>query len=377
MVYLDYAASTPVDIDVLNDFYDVTKKYYANPNAQHNLGIDANHLIDKKSTEIARLLGCKKEELIYTSGATEANNMAIKGVAEQYKSKGKHIIISSLEHSSIVAPCNFLQEQGYDIDIVNVSKDGIIDLKQLEALIREDTILVSIISVDGEVGLIEPIEKIAKMLKKYPNVIFHTDASQAIGKVKIDFSNVDLVTIAPHKFYGLNGIGVLIKKENIMLTPIIHGGHATTIYRSGTPVVAFISSLALALKKVYDNFDENNIYVKSLREYFVNKLNNYSKVVLNSNDNSISSTINFSVKGMDSNQFLKQLSLNEVYVSTKASCHKDSKVSLIVYALTNDINLATSTLRISISHLTTIEEIDLFFTIFDKCYRKMVNNGEV
>ena len=182
MIYLDYAAATPVDDSVLDTFYQVTKKYYANPNSSHKLGLDSKKLMDDTTLEISNLLHVSEEEIIYTSGASEANNLAIKGVAERYKNRGKHILISALEHNSIVASATYLMENGYEVEIIPVTHDGYIDITSLKQMLRSDTILVSITSVDSELGIKQPIEEIGLLLKDYPNCIFHTDSSQAFGK---------------------------------------------------------------------------------------------------------------------------------------------------------------------------------------------------
>lgn len=212
MVYLDYAASSKVDEEVIDTFVNTTRKYFANPNSNHKLGLEAKELIDKCTNNIANKLHILKEEIIYTSGASESNNLAIKGICERYKNYGKHILISSLEHNSIVASATIMQEQGFEVELIPIDKNGFVDIEALEKMIRDDTILVSICSVDSEIGIKQPIEKIGKILKKYPNCFFHTDASQAIGKVDIDYKDADLITITPHKFYGLTGFGMLVKK---------------------------------------------------------------------------------------------------------------------------------------------------------------------
>ena len=213
MIYLDYAANAPVDKEVLDVFNEATIKYFANPNSTHKLGLEAKNAIDNASKNIAKYLGLPDDEIIFTSGASESNNLVIQGICNRYKTRGKHIIISKLEHSSIVAPASYMQSLGFDVDLVSVNKDGIIDIEELKSLIRDDTILVSITSVDSELGIRQPIEEIGKMLKEYPNIYFHTDASQIIGKEHIDLKDVDLVTIAPHKFYGINGFGLLVKRK--------------------------------------------------------------------------------------------------------------------------------------------------------------------
>ena len=194
MIYLDYAAATPVDLEVLDLFYNTTKKYYANPNSSHKLGLNAKKLIDDSTLSIANNLNVLPEEIIYTSGASEANNLVVKGICERYKNRGKHILISGLEHNSIVSSATTMQEQGFEVEIIPVNREGFVDVDALKQMIRDDTILVSICSVDSEIGLRQPIEEIGKLLKQYPNCVFHSDASQAIGKVNIDYSGVDYAT---------------------------------------------------------------------------------------------------------------------------------------------------------------------------------------
>ena len=377
MIYLDYAANTPVDKEVLDYFYDVSLKYYGNPNSVHKIGIEAKKIIDDSTKSIAKKLGVLPEEIIYTSGATESNNMVIKGVCERYKNKGKHIIVSSLEHNSIIASATYMQEKDFDVDLVPINDKGLIDIDELKKMIRDDTILVSIVAVDSEIGLVQPIEEIGKLLKDYPNILFHTDATQAIGKVTIDFSNVDLISFTPHKFYGIPGIGVLVKKKNVNLVPVIHGGKSTTIYRSGTPTTALIASTDLALKKALKNQNKRYKHVQELHDKVLDHLNKYNFIHINSTKESVPFTINLSIKGINSKEFAKMLEEREVYVSTKTTCCPDNTPSKLVYALTKDKNLASTSLRISISHLTTKKEIEEFLKIFDECVRVLKDNGKI
>ena len=372
MIYLDYAASTPVDEDVLNNFIKVTKEEYANPNSNHELGLKAKSLIDESTNKIANLLNALPEEIIYTSGATESNNLAIRGTAERYKNKGKHIIVSSLEHNSIIASCTYLQENGFDIDLIPINNNGLVDIEALKQMIRDDTILVSVCAVDSEIGLTQPIEEIGKLLKEYDDIIFHTDASQAIGKVKIDYKDCDLITIAPHKFYGMNGISILVKRKNVSLKPLVLGGKSTTVYRSGTPVVNMISSTSIALEKSINLMDERNEYIKKLNNIIISKLKEYKDVHINNTEKSIPHTINISIKGIKSDLFVSKLNENKVMLSTKTSCCPLNTPSKLVYALTKDKSLASTSIRISLSHLTKEEEIKKFLKIFDKCYKEMI-----
>lgn len=371
MVYLDYAANTPVSKTVLDLYYDTTIKYYGNPNSNHKMGFEAKELIDKATSDIASYLGVNNDEIIYTSGATESNNLAIKGIALRYKNYGKHIILSSLEHNSIIASASALESDGFDVDLVPITPSGLVDIDELKKMIRNDTILVSICAVDSEIGLVQPIEEIGKLLKQYPNVHFHTDATQAIGKAKIDYSNVDLITIAPHKFYGINGIGILVKKTDTYLKPIINGGKSTTIYRSGTPNLPAIVSTSLALKEAITMFDERYNYVLKLNKELLSFLHRYSNIHINNRDNSIPFTINFSILGTNSSDMVSLLNGHDIYVSAKTSCCPLETPSKLVYALTRDKKMASSSIRISLSHLTTMDEIKEFEEVFDNIMKEM------
>lgn len=370
MVYLDYAASTPVNDEVLETYNKLTKEYFANPNSNHKLGKKSKELIDEYTKSIALKLGVLPEELIYTSGATESNNLAIKGVCERYKSFGKHILISALEHNSIVASAVKMQSLGFEVEVVPVRSDGLIDIEALKKMIREDTILVSICSVDSEIGLIQPIDKIKEVLKDYPHCLLHTDATQGFGKINLDLTIPDLVTLAPHKFYGLTGMGLLIKRKEIGIVPQIDGGKSTTIYRAGTPELPSIGALDKAIEIALKNMDNNYNYVKKLNILIKNKLKQYKNVVINSRDNSLLFTINFSIKNVKSLKVVETLEDKEIYVSAKTSCCPIESPSKLVYALTKDKNIASTSVRISLSHLTKEEEATEFLQVFDGIYKK-------
>lgn len=377
MVYLDYAASTPVDKRVLDKYYSTMLECFANPNSSHRLGLLAKEKIDKASLKIAKYFHIKPTEIIYTSGSSEANNLAIKGIAKRYKSYGKHILISSLEHNSIIASATSLQEEGFEIELIPVNNKGYIDIDILKEMIREDTILVSVTSVDSEIGLRQPIEEIAKIIKEKKHCFFHTDASQSIGKVDIDYKDVDLVTVAPHKFYGQLGIGLLIRKENVGLKPQIDGGKSTTIYRAGTPDVAGIVAVSEAIEIALSNLNNRYKYIKNISEIIKEKLKKYDGVVINNTINSIPYTINFSLKGVKAQQVAKLFSDHEIYVSAKTSCCPVTTPSKLVYALTHDKSLATSSIRVSLSHLTTMDEVLEFLKVFDIIYKECCSNGKI
>ena len=375
MIYLDYSATTPVDKRVLDTFNKVCLEYPGNSNSLHSLGVKSKELEEYITTKIADILKVKPTEIIYTSCSSESNNTAIKGICLKYKNRGKHIITTSLEHSSVIAPLNYLTKQGFEVDLVNLKEDGTVDLEHLKSLMRDDTILVSISYVDSELGIVQPINEISKIVKKNPKTFFHVDCTQAVGKVNIDLSNIDLASISAHKIYGLKGVALLIKKENIVIEPLIHGGKSTTVYRSGTPALPLYASMMKALELIIPNIDENTKYISKLNKKIIDKLSTYENVYINSTDKSVVNTINISIKGIKPETFLHALEEYEIYVSTKSACSSADTMSNSVYAVTRDKEKASNTIRISLSYLTTEEEIDKFLEIFDKCYNHLLLRG--
>ena len=372
MIYLDYSATTPVDKRVLDTFNKVCLEYPGNSNSLHSLGVKSKELEEYVTTKIADILKVKPTEIIYTSCSSESNNTAIKGICLKYKNRGKHIITTSLEHSSVIAPLNYLTKQGFEVDFVNLKEDGTVDLEHLKSLMRDDTILVSISYVDSELGIVQPINEISKIVKKNPKTFFHVDCTQAVGKVNIDLSNIDLASISAHKIYGLKGVALLIKKENIVIEPLIHGGKSTTVYRSGTPALPLYASMMKSLELIIPNIDENTKYISKLNKKIMDKLSTYENVYINSTDKSVVNTINISIKGIKPETFLHALEEYEIYVSTKSACSSADTMSNSVYAVTKDKERASNTIRISLSYLTTEEEIDKFLEIFDKCYNHLL-----
>lgn len=373
-LYLDYAANTPVDPDVLKVFNESTIKYFANPNSTHKLGLEVNQKIEETTNHIMEMF--QKEtnlnqntEIIYTSGSSESNNLAIKGIAQSYKENGKHIITTFLEHSSVSSPLTYLKEQGYEIDVLNITSDGKVDIEQLKSLIREDTILVSICYVDSEVGIIQPIKEIANILKDYTNCFLHVDCTQAIGKIKTDLENVDLISFAPHKFYGLNGFGGLIKRKDIVLEPLINGGASTTLYRSGTPVVGQICALEKALEITFKEFEQRKQYVRKLNKKLRENLSKYKNVKINTVSEENPFILNISVVGVKAIEFKQKLEEYSICISIKSACTVTITPSRIVMAMTHDKKRAFASWRISLSHLIREEEIHKFLKIFDECYK--------
>ncbi len=372
MIYLDYAANTPVEEQVLELFNKVSKTYIANPNSVHLLGRQAKEYMDHLTEEIGSYFGAKVEEVIYTSGASEANNLAIKGIVGAYKGKGKHIISTPLEHSSVGATLVALEQQGYEVDYVQLLEDGRVDLEHLQELLRPDTLLVSIGYVDSELGIRQPIEEIGKLLKAYPNCLFHTDATQAVGKIPVDFQGVDCLSFTPHKFFGLNGCGVLLKKEHIILQPLIHGGASTTVYRSGTPALALAASIQKALELALGELDTRLERVTRLNKMLKEDLEKYKNVRINSTIASIPHILNVSVKGIKAEVFQSALEEEGICLSTKSACSVSNTPSRPVMALTRDRKNALESWRISLSHLVTEQEVEGFLQAFDRCYKRLV-----
>lgn len=375
MIYLDYSATTPVDKRVLNTFNKVCLEYPGNSNSLHKLGMESKELEDYATSQIEKLFNLKNSEIIYTSGASESNNHVLKGVCSKYKNRGKHIITTYLEHSSILSTMNYLSKQGFIVDYVKIKDDGTVDLDHLKQLLTNDTILVSICAVDSELGIKQPIEEISSIIKEYPKCFFHVDCTQALGKINLDFNLMDFASCSAHKIYGMKGIGLLIKKKNIMIDNLIHGGKSTTVYRSGTPALPLIVSTMKAIDLIIANISQNYEYVEKLQKYILNELKKYPDISINSTSNSICYTINISLKNIKPETFVHAMDEHDIYISTKSACSNTNSMSDAVYAVTKDRERAMRSIRISLSYLTSEEEIQEFLKIFAKSYQKLDLNG--
>lgn len=371
MIYLDYAANTPICDAALETLYQASKQYMGNPNSHHEEGRKSRVRLSEATETIANLLHVKPDEIIYTSSASEANNLAIKGIANQYKRNGKHMITTYLEHSSLLGAIMGLTNLGYEIDFVDLDENGQVDLQHLKELMREDTVLVSTSYVDSETGIIQPIDEIANIVKQSSNCFYHVDATQAVGKIDLHLENVDLITLTAHKFYGPNGIGALIKRESVEVAPMIEGGLSTTVYRSGTPTLALIASMEAALQDTLCGLEEKQAHVRELNVYLREKLSAYKNVVINSTCKASPYILNLSLRGMKSREFTQALDTVGICVSTKSACCPENAVSKPVYALTKDRKLALNPLRISLSHLTTKQEVDAFLQEFGRIYQEL------
>ena len=374
MIYLDYSATTPVDPEVIDTYSRVCREFIGNPNSLHKLGVEAKKLIDASTKQIADILGVKTSEIIYTSGASESNNTAIKGIALKYQNRGKHIITTELEHSSVIAPVSYLTSLGFEVDFVKLDENGLVDLEDLERLIRDDTILVSIAAVNSEVGVAQPIDKIAEVVKKYPKCYFHSDITQCIGKQRIDLTNVDLASLSGQKFFGMKGVGILIKKESIVIEPLIHGGKSTTVFRSGTPATPLIASISKAMRLAYDDFDTKLKQVKEIHDYLIDKIKDLD-IYINSNDYCLPNMVNVSLKNIKPETMQHALEEYDIYISTQTAC-SSAEYSKAVYAVTRDKEKSRHSIRISLSYKTTKEEIDKFVEVFTKLLNDLNIRGE-
>ncbi len=371
MIYLDYTANTPTSPDVLERFCEITNKFPGNANSTHQAGRAALELQNKITESIALMLNAEPEEIIYTSGATESNNLAVKGIARSERHFGKHIITTPLEHPSVSAPLTALQEAGYEIDMVNIDRSGKVDLEHFRSLLRNDTVLFTVCAVDSELGTIQPVHEIKNILNDFPACRLHIDATQAIGKIPVDFGVADTMSFAPHKFGGLTGSGILLKKKELIIEPLINGGPSTNIFRSGTPTTALNGACETALKLALENREKNSEYVGKLNSVLREKLSCYPKVVINSPEDAIPHILNISVDSVKGSVFQQKLSEEGVCVSVKTACSTDSLPSRAVFAVSRNRKNALSSWRISLSHLTTENEIDEFLKIFDFCYKEL------
>lgn len=371
MLYLDYSANTPVDEEVLRCFCEAERRYPGNANAHHQAGTAAKAAINEATRSIARCLGAPPAGIIYTSGASEANNLAVKGLAALGDAAGRHILSTPLEHSSVIGSLEALQKQGYEVELLDILPDGTVDLADLKKRLRPDTILVAVTAVDSELGVVQPIAEIAELLKAYPNCHFHVDATQAVGKIPVQFEGMDTMSLTAHKFYGLNGIGVLVKRLGLALPPLIHGGESTTPYRSGTPTVALACSLALALEKATAELPARAAAARSLNDRLRAELSLYPKVRVNSPANAVPHILNLSVQGVKGTVFQRELDARGVCVSVKSACSSDGLPSRAVLAVSQDRRNALSSWRISLSHLTTEEELTAFLHAFADCYNTL------
>lgn len=372
-IYLDNAATTKVNEEVLQIYNDISINRYANSSSIHFFGASIAREIDKAREDIKRLLNVNNHRVIFTSGATEANNLCIKGIAFKYKNRGKHIIVSQMEHPSVLETARQLEQQfGYEVTYLPTDEKGIISLKDLESSLRNDTILVSIIAVNNETGAINPISEIIKIIKRYPKAFFHVDVTQAIGKIDLPYNDIDAFSYSFHKIHGLKGGGALLLKNNITPLTLASGGGQEEGFRSGTLDSANIISSAKALEIAIKGMKNNYAHIKSLKDKLMEYLlNNQDLYEINSPEESSIYILNFSTLTKKASVVVEALSNHNIMVSSISACHsKKEKYSHVVSSY-KKMNIAMNTIRVSFDASNALEEMDIFISILDKIIKEI------
>lgn len=360
-IYFDNAATTKTSLEAANKAFSIMTKNYGNPSSMHLKGLEAENQIREVKQIISDILNCDKSEIYFTSGGTESNNTAILGTALGYKRSGKHIITTKIEHPAISEPFKILQDNGYEITYLNVNSDGYIDINSLKNSIRTDTILVSIIHINNEIGVIQNIELIGKIIKELnQNTLFHTDAVQSFGKYNIDVksSKIDLLSISGHKFHAPKGIGVLYMRKNLKTKPLLFGGGQQNNFRPGTENVPSIAALGIAAKQAYQNLDYNYNYIKNLKTKLAQQILNIDGTNLNGNlQNDSPYILNISFKDIRAEVLLHALENEGISVSSGSACSAHKKQLSNTLKSINAINIEGA-IRFSFSKYNTIEEVD-------------------
>ena len=370
IIYLDHGATTAVDERVLNKMIPYFNISYGNPSSMYGIGRQNKMVIERARQEVAKVINCNPKEIYFTSCGSESDNLALKGIMYANKEKGKHIITSKVEHPAIMNTCATLKRHGFDITYLNVNKEGFVKLDELRNAIRNDTVLISIMFANNEIGTIQNIMEISKIAKEN-NIIFHTDAVQAVGNIKIDVQKlgVDSLSMSAHKFYGPKGVGALYVKNDINIDRIQDGGHQEKGMRSGTENVAGIVGLAEALKMAYKELDENNKKILENRNYFIEKIKeNFKETTINGNlEHRLPGNINVTFKGKDSLEILLKLDEYGICASSGSACSTgEDKPSHVLTAIGLSPEEAFSTIRFSLGKENIKEDIDYTISILSK-----------
>lgn len=369
-VYLDNAATTPMDKEVIKAMQPYFNKKFGNASSLHDFGVEARNAVENSRKIIAKKLSANPEEIIFTSGGTESNNLAVKGIAFANKNKGNHIITSRIEHECILNSCKWIEKQGFKVTYLDVDKYGFVNPKDVENAITKDTILVTIIHANNEIGTIEPIEEIGKICRE-KGVYFHTDACQSFTKVPINTKNIDLITISSHKIHGPKGIGALYIKNGTKITPLNHGGGQERNLRSGTEnvpgIVGFAKASQLITKK-----DIN--YMTKLRDKMIKEVLRIPDTLLNgpTGNKRLCNNTNFSFKYIEGESLITMLNEKGIACSTGSACSSKSlKPSHVLLAIGRPAEIAHGSLRVSISKKTTLKEVNYFFENLKPIVKKL------
>ncbi len=362
--YFDNAATTKINDEILEEMLPFLKSEFGNPSSMYTLGRNAKRAIEDARKKVAKLINCKPEEIYFTGSGSESDNTAIKGIAHKNYMRGRHIITSKIEHPAVLHTCQTLEKQGFVVTYLDVDKDGFIDLNQLMQSIRHDTILITIMFANNEIGTIQPIEEIAKISKMY-NIIFHTDAVQACGNIHIDVKSmgIDMLSLSGHKFHAPKGIGALYVKEGIEFTKFIDGGHQEKDKRASTENVAGIVGLGKASQLAKKNLNNHMEYLSNLRDYYISKVEEkIPGAKLNgTRQKRLPGNANFSFENIDGQSLLLNLDAKGICASSGSACSTGSlKPSHVLKAIGLNDELANGALRASFGEENTKEDIDYF-----------------
>ncbi len=360
--YFDHAATTYVKEEVLNTMIPFFAIEYGNASSMYSKGRETKKAIHLAREKVAKVINCKAKEIYFTSCGSESDNLAIKGVCYKNKQKGNHIITTKIEHPAVLHTCQTLEKQGFEVTYLNVDSNGCISLYELENAIKENTILISIMTANNEIGTIQPIKEIGKIAKKH-NILFHTDSVQAIGNIKIDVEgmNIDLLSMSAHKFYGPKGVGALYVKEGIEFGKLQDGGHQERDKRAGTENVAGIVGLGEAIDIAYKNFENNNEKLKKLRDYYISQIEEkIPNVKLNGDrTNRLPGNTNISFEGIQSEELLYKLDEKGICASGGSACSTgNSSPSHVLMAIGINSKMAKGALRVTLGAENTKEDVD-------------------
>ncbi len=361
-IYLDYNATTPIDNEVANTMQPYLKEYFGNPSSAHSFGTETKKAVENARKQVATLINCKPNEIIFTSGGTESNNYAIKGFAFANEHRGKHIITSAIEHPAVVEVCKYLESKGFQISYIPVDDFGLVQLDELEKAITPQTILISIMHANNEIGTLQPISEIAQIARKY-SIAFHTDAAQSVGKypVNVREMGVDMLSIAGHKLYAPKGIGALYIREGLTLEKLIHGADHEQNKRAGTENVLEIVGLGKACEIAHRDLTKNMEHMVKMRDLLHNQLmEKIPDIKLNGHPQlRLPNTLSLSFKGIEANILLNEMEMKGIAASAGAACHTDSiDVSPVLTAIKLSTDFAMGTIRFSVGRYTTVDEIN-------------------
>src|SRR5690625_1214966 len=374
MIYLDNSATTKPFSSIVESFTQVTKQYFGNPSSIHHLGGQSEKLLTSARDQVAQLLEVNSEEIIFTSGGTEGNNMVIKGIAYKHQNRGKHMITTAIEHPSVLETFQQLEREGFHVTYLPVNEAGQVNVDDVEQAITDETILLSIMHVNNEIGSIMPLVEIGALAKKYPKLFFHVDAVQSVGKIPLMLKNsgIDSCTISGHKIHGLKGTGILYMNEKMALQPLFTGGAQEFGIRSGTENLAGAVAMARALRLIKEKETTEQSHLLNLHELLINGFEKMPDVVINSPNNGAPHIVNISLPGFKPEVVIHALGEENIFISTKSACSsKRDDESHVLLACGFDQERASSALRISTSYDTTTEDIKEFLQVFQQTIQRL------